>query len=787
MAGFDPYHKWLGIPAAEQPPTHYRLLGISPTETDPDVIDAAANRQMSYVQGFAAGPHAAESQKLLNELSAARLCLLNPSRRQAYDAALLGLSKPTPPAPTPTPTPARPRRRVEKPLPPPPPPLKAEILPAPIAPTRREDWLPATVEPPIHAVPMPRRDWTGESRNAWSPRRVATIAGIGLALFVVGFFVDRAIRREDAPPAPAEPPPVAAVADAAETAPVAPTFPADAAEFQGSHYKVFWERLSWPEAEEKCRLAGGRLACPEMTDAQNFLAKLKGDGKVVWVGGYRDSSGLWYWVNGRRLESHRIGGVEEGYNHVAFTVNDDLNCRTTSGHAPGYASEWVEGYICEWTGESKPTEPFDLAASEPVGEVRRFTGHETYVTSAAFSPDGQRVVTGSNDKTVRVWSAATGREIWKSTAPGEMVRAVAFAPDGRTVYECDLAGYRVLNAETGELERSVNVAVWDRGVFSADCSKLLARHPGGTLTVYNTADGSVQHRVAESNNNPGIAFSADGGRIYYAKNELTELNLDTKRVRTLGSRQNSYFETMAASQNGDRLVWGSGRFWDGRRDVPGDHMVRVWDIRGERLVAELRGHDGWLWAVAISADGRRVLSGGGGRPDDWYAHNPGADTSIRLWDVDARKPIRNFDGHKNAILSLAFSPDGKYALSGSADSTARLWRLPDAGAGEDRPTTAARAEPFPIGRYRLEVFDETLNTADSPLTATFFKDHDFQATGVSTITEGTWEIDHGRLLVKTRRFGEVVFDVSLDQTRLTAKIVDPETRRRKRLTMSSVE
>jgi hypothetical protein len=44
---FDPYHKWLGIPSREQPPNHYRLLGISLFESDPDVIDAAANRQMA--------------------------------------------------------------------------------------------------------------------------------------------------------------------------------------------------------------------------------------------------------------------------------------------------------------------------------------------------------------------------------------------------------------------------------------------------------------------------------------------------------------------------------------------------------------------------------------------------------------------------------------------------------------------------------------------------------------------------------------------------------------------
>lgn len=87
---FDPYHKWLGISPKDQPPNHYRLLGIELFETDPDVIDAAANRQMAYIQGCATGPHLALSQQLLNEIAAARLCLLNPKKKADYDAHLKG-------------------------------------------------------------------------------------------------------------------------------------------------------------------------------------------------------------------------------------------------------------------------------------------------------------------------------------------------------------------------------------------------------------------------------------------------------------------------------------------------------------------------------------------------------------------------------------------------------------------------------------------------------------------------------------------------------------------------
>jgi hypothetical protein len=88
---FDPYHKWLGIPAKDQPPNHYRLLGIDLFESDPDVIDAAANKQMAYIQVCATGLHVALSQKLLNELAAARLCLLDPTKKSNYDTQYFGI------------------------------------------------------------------------------------------------------------------------------------------------------------------------------------------------------------------------------------------------------------------------------------------------------------------------------------------------------------------------------------------------------------------------------------------------------------------------------------------------------------------------------------------------------------------------------------------------------------------------------------------------------------------------------------------------------------------------
>jgi hypothetical protein len=85
---FDPYHKWLGIPPEEQPPHHYRLLGLRPFESDADAISNAADRQMRHLKTYAASVHGAAAEDLLDAVAKARVCLLNPGKKEVYDQEL---------------------------------------------------------------------------------------------------------------------------------------------------------------------------------------------------------------------------------------------------------------------------------------------------------------------------------------------------------------------------------------------------------------------------------------------------------------------------------------------------------------------------------------------------------------------------------------------------------------------------------------------------------------------------------------------------------------------------
>lgn len=140
---FDPYYEWLGIPPNQQPPHLYRLLGIEVFEDNPNVIERAADRQMAHVRTFQTGPHAAASQRLLNELAAARLCLLSPEKKKDYDQRLrqeLGTAPP--------PVAQKP------PVPPPEPPAEiTDFVPTPTAPLATRPSMRRSKRVPLYAQP----------------------------------------------------------------------------------------------------------------------------------------------------------------------------------------------------------------------------------------------------------------------------------------------------------------------------------------------------------------------------------------------------------------------------------------------------------------------------------------------------------------------------------------------------------------------------------------------------------------------------------------------------------
>ena len=291
---------------------------------------------------------------------------------------------------------------------------------------------------------------------------------------------------------------------------------------------------------------------------------------------------------------------------------------------------------------------------------RTFCGHLGGVRSVAFSPDGRRIVTGSDDQMAKVWEVASGRELLTLKGHRAAVFSVAFSPDGRRIVTgSDDKTARVWDAATGS---SLVTLKWHRVTvssvaFSPDGERVVTGSYDQTAKVWEAATGrELLLLKGHLGDMTSVAFSPDGHQIVTGNTDCT--------VRLWDAANGSNIVT---HQGYDSAILSAAFASDGQRVVTGylDGAARVWDsATGKELVA-LAGHRGGVWSVAFSPDGQRIVTGS----DDRLA---------RLWDAAHGSNMLTLKGHTAGIRSVAFSPDGQWVVSGGEDKTARLWSLVDA-------------------------------------------------------------------------------------------------------------
>jgi WD40 repeat protein len=290
-------------------------------------------------------------------------------------------------------------------------------------------------------------------------------------------------------------------------------------------------------------------------------------------------------------------------------------------------------------------------------EIRTFSGHSGGVSSVAFSPDGRQIISGSGDRTIKFWDT-TGREIRTFSGHSDGVSSVAFSPDGRqiisgsedrTIKLWDATG-REIRTFSGHTKQVTSV------VFSPDGRQIISGSQDGTIKLWDTATGrEIRTFSRHLGEVISVAFSPDGRQIISGSvdgtNETIRLweTVTGREIRTFSrSWYTPWMSSVAFSPDGRQI---SG-YWDGK--------IRLWETATGREIRTFSGHSTWVAFVALSSDGRQIISGHGSN-------------ILRLWDTATGREIRTFLGHPGSVSSAAFSPDGKQIISGSFDGTIRLW------------------------------------------------------------------------------------------------------------------
>ncbi len=316
-------------------------------------------------------------------------------------------------------------------------------------------------------------------------------------------------------------------------------------------------------------------------------------------------------------------------------------------------------------------------------------GHRGNVLNAAYSPDGGKIVTASEDHTARIWDARTGQQIGPALQHGDDVRMAEFSPDGtRVVTASDDHTAQVWEVATGQ-----PVGQPMRG--NEHEVRFARFSPDGTLVGTGTEEGLAQDWDAATGERVGPGVTSHGDIFAVNFSPDSKHIVVANAIGKAGVLDARTFQSVAESLTHGSNIFTAGFSPDGRRilTASADGTARVWDAATGVPGGAVFRHGYWVASAAFNREATRVVTA------SW-------DHTARVWDAVSGQPVTPPLRHADAVLGASFSPDSARVATASRDGSARLW---DAVNGDPltlpmRPGGEVSASVFnPVGNALLLV------------------------------------------------------------------------------------
>ncbi|MEG3858080.1 serine/threonine-protein kinase [Microcoleus sp. herbarium12] len=287
--------------------------------------------------------------------------------------------------------------------------------------------------------------------------------------------------------------------------------------------------------------------------------------------------------------------------------------------------------------------------------IHTLTGHKNLISSVAFSPNGEVIASGSDDKTIKLWQVQEGQEIVSLTGHANSVHTVVFSPDGKTLasssHDKTIKLWRMKDGQEIRTLSGHTNSVYGLA-FSPDGETIASSSWDKTIKLWRVKDGQeIRTFSGHINLVYFVAFSPDGETIASSSWDRT-IKIwrvkDGKLLRTLTGHTDCV-RCLAFSPNGEFLASGSH-----------DNTIKIWWAKDWQEVLTIVGHSWYVDSIAFSPDGEVIASS--------------SNQTIKLWEVKDGQELCNISGHTNSVYSVNFSPEGEFLASGSSDKTIKIWQ-----------------------------------------------------------------------------------------------------------------